>query len=122
MKSAPDDMDIWMKTALNSWAEQGDLPSGKSAQLHNMITHLALQERKRRLTRTACGFAAAVMACIWLLFASCPVAAAAYLGSDISQPQFALAQTLALTLVMTYLFLKYRGSIQIRKCFEVNYE
>ncbi len=122
MKMAPDDVDIWMKRALNSWAEQGDLPAGKSAQLHEIIAHLVLKERKKRLTRTACGFAAAIMACIWLLFAGCPVAAAAHINSQISQPQIALAQAFALMAVLTCLPLMYGFPIQIKKCFEVNYE
>jgi hypothetical protein len=122
MNPAPDDVNLWMYHALNTWAEQGDLPSSKSAQLHDLIVDLAAQERKRCLTHTACGFAAAIMVFIWLLFVSCPVAAAAYLGSDISQPPFALAQALVLMLILTCFLLKNRGSIRITKCFEVHYE
>ncbi|KUG04373.1 hypothetical protein ASZ90_018214 [hydrocarbon metagenome] len=122
MESIPDNMDLRMEKALKSWAEQGGLTSGKSAQLHEFIAELAHQERKRRLTRTACGFAAAVMACIWLLFASCPVAAAAYLGGPIPQPQIALSQVLCFTAVLTCFFLNQISHYPASKSFEVNYE
>lgn len=89
MESTSDNMDLWMENTLNRWAEAGELPAMQSILLQEMIAKLAYQERKKRMTRrTACGFIAAMMACLWLLFASCSVAAAAaYLGSTASHVQ-----------------------------------
>lgn len=122
MKSLPDDMDLWMERAFNSWADQGDLPIDKSSHLHEIIAQLAYQNRKRRLTRASYGLAAIIMVCIWLLFASCPVAAADYMTSPIYQAQFTLSQALGLAAVIIYLFLNHLFQSQISKFFEVNYE
>ncbi len=124
MESSPDNMDLWMENALNCWAEAGDLPAVKSARLQEMIAELAYQERKKRMTRrTACGFIAAMMACLWLLFASCSVAAAAaYLGTAAVHPQPGSYSMASLVVVSTCYCLKHLLQIKNNKQFEVYYE
>lgn len=77
MDAEPRNVDEWMQDALNNWAEQGALPSDKSAQLRAQIVRLAQRERRNRWIRKLYGLAAAIITWIWMLFASCPVAAAA---------------------------------------------
>lgn len=110
MKSALDDMDFRMEKAFNSWAEQGNLSLAKSNQLRQLVFALARQERKRRKTRAACGLTAAIAACIWLLFAGCPVAAATQISMAISQPQIILPLTFSLTVVLAYILIFFSDS------------
>lgn len=77
MDLTPHDPDFCLQQALNSWAEQGILPAARSKQLQDLILELARQDRRRRFIRMAYGLLASIFAYIILLFASCPVAAAA---------------------------------------------
>lgn len=124
MESSTDNMDLWMENTLNRWAEAGDLSAVKSTRLQEMIAELAYRERKKRMTRrTACGFIAAMMACLWLLFASCSVAAAAaYLGTAAAHPQPGSYSIACLMVVSTCFCLKHLLQIKNDKRFEVYYE
>ncbi len=121
MISEPRDFELWMEEVMNCWAEDGQLPQDKSVQLHAMVARLAHQERRIRLFRTALGFAAALIACIWILFTSCPVAAAAYLGGTFSARPFNPLLMPALTGASVLILFRYRPA-EYHNNFEVPYE
>lgn len=88
-----------MQDALKNWADQGALPSDKSAQLRAQIVQLAQRERKNRLIRKLYGLAAAVITWIWMLFASCPAAAACQ-GTFNPTAHFALLNIVCFLLIL----------------------
>ena len=123
MDFEPQKMDLWIQETLNNWAEQGTLPLEKSAQLHLRIAKLAQQERKNRLTRKACGLAAGILTCIWLLFANCPVAAASYVGNPIPSTYSCQFTLIGLFAILICFFIKHPFQSQtINIHFEVKYE
>jgi len=123
VNSEPQKMDLWIQETLNNWAEQGTLPLGRSEQLQMKIAKLAHQERKNSLTSKACGLAAGILTCIWLLFANCPVAAASYVGNPIPSTyscQFILTGLFA---ILICFFIKHLLQSQTTNIhFEVKYE
>lgn len=123
MDSEPRDLDIWMQEMLNSWAEQGALPSEKSAQLRVRVARLARQERKNRFIRKVYGLAAAIITCIWMLFASCPVAAASYVNNPIYSAPFAQVNAVCIVALLIGFFINHPFRVQTNNInFEVKYE
>lgn len=107
------DIDLWMQETLNSWAERGTLSSEKSAQLQMSVSKLASEEKKSRFTRKVCGLVAATITFIWLLFASCPIAAASYVDSPIISTHSPEAKVVGLFCILIYFFIKPQFQSQI---------
>jgi len=122
--SEPRKMELWIQGTLNSWAEQGTLSRERSTQLHLSIAKLAQQERKNRLTRKAFELVAGIIiTCIWLLFASCPVAAASYMSSPIHSTLSPQIRVVSILAILIYLLLKHQFQYQTTNSnFEVNYD
>jgi len=78
MGSESQDLELWLEDSMQRWAEQGQFPRDKSIQLERMVARMAHQEKRRRKIRAVFSFVATFIACIWLLFTNCPVAAANY--------------------------------------------
>ncbi|MBP1761613.1 MAG: hypothetical protein H6Q64_1155 [Firmicutes bacterium] len=91
MGSESRDLELWLEGSMQRWAEQGQLPRGKSIQLDKMVARMAQQEKRRRLMRAAFSFVAAFIVCIWLLFTNCPVAAANYFSGPTPASPFDLS-------------------------------
>jgi len=103
MDTEPRNMDLWMETRLNSWAEQGRLSADKSMHLQTMIAELAHQERKNRIFRTIYRLVATIIAYLWLLFARSPVAAAAYKSSSLeSSPDLSINAVVLLAVLIVW--------------------
>jgi hypothetical protein len=108
------EIDLWMKETLNNWAEQGSLSSERSAQLQLNIINLSKQDRKNYITRKVCGLVAALITFIWLLFASCPVAAASYVGSPKNSTQSPQIKIVVLFSVLIFFFIKHQFQSKIK--------
>jgi hypothetical protein len=117
------ELDLWMQETLNNWAEQGTLPLERSEQLQMKIAKLAHQERINSLTRKACGLAAGILTCIWLLFANCPVAAASYAGNSIQSTYSCQSTLVGLFVILICFFIKHPFQFPTtNNNFEVKYE
>lgn len=115
------DIDMWMKKTLNNWAEQGTLSLEKSAQLQMNIAELANQERKNHFTRKVCSIVAAIITFIWLIFGSCPVAAASYVDRPIHSAHFSQVIIVSLFIILICFFLNFLFRTA-NSNFEVDYE
>lgn len=123
MDSKLPNLDLWMEDTLNSWTDQGALSSERSTQLHAIVTNLAHQEKKNHFVRKVFELIAAIITCIWLLFASCPVAAASYLNNTGHISHFPQVDVLALLTILIYFSFNYRIKYHTpNRYFEVNYE
>ncbi len=103
MATEPRNMDLWMETTLNSWAEQGRLSADKSMHLQSMIAEHAHQERKNRISRMIYRLVATIIAYLWLLFARSPVAAAAYKSSPLeTSPDLSIGAVILLAILLVW--------------------
>jgi hypothetical protein len=91
----------------------------KSAQLQASIYKLSNQERRNHFVRKLCGIVTAIITFIWLLFASCPAAAAASIGNPVHPTHFQQDIVVSLFLISICLFMKFQMT---NSNFEVNYE
>jgi hypothetical protein len=115
------DIDLWMQETLNSWAQQGSLSSDKSIQLQANIAKLA-QGEKKSLSRRIYSLAAAIITFIWLLFVSCPAAAAAYAGTSFYSSHKSPVKFLIVLGVFSLLFCRKCKFETMHNHFEVYYE
>ncbi len=123
MDSKLPNMDSWMDDTLNSWAEQGTFSSERSNQLHEIVTNLAHQERKNRLTRKICELVVAIITSLWLLFASCPVAAASNVSDPMHLNHSLQINVIGLLAIFICFFLKNQIQSQTNnRNLEVHYE
>jgi hypothetical protein len=121
MGSESQDLEFWIEDSMQRWAEQGQLPREKSIQLDKMVARMAHQEKRRKLMRKAFGLVAAFIACIWLLFTNCPVAAANYLGRTTSASPLDLSiWPVIISMTVPYIVWKKSAGHQIND--EVRYE
>lgn len=74
------EIERWLNDKLNHWAESGTLPLDKSIQIERHIAELGRLEKKNRFTGRILSIVTAILTLLWMLFASCPVAAASCSG------------------------------------------
>lgn len=103
------DIEVWLHDKLNHWAESGTLPLDKSIRIEKNIAELGRLEKKNRFTGRILSLITAILTLLWMLFASCPVAAASCSGiAGASHNQAQLVYSIVLAILMCCIFGKMK--------------